>query len=65
MHDLLITGGTVLTPAGRETLDVAVDGETIVAVDVPGSLGTEARKLIDATGCLVIPGGIDPHVTTR
>ena len=26
MHDMLILNGTVVTPAGREALDVAVDG---------------------------------------
>ena len=62
MHDLLILNGTVVTPAGSEALDVAVDGETIAALGMPGELGTEARKVVDATGCLVIPGGIDPHV---
>jgi dihydropyrimidinase len=62
MHDLLIRNGTVVTPAGREALDVAVEGETIAALGAPGSLGAEARRVIDATGMLVIPGGIDPHV---
>jgi dihydropyrimidinase len=62
MHDLLILNGTVVTPAGSEALDIAVDGETIAAVGAPGSLGTDAKKAIDATGMLVIPGGIDPHV---
>ena len=27
-----------------------------------GELGSEAAKVIDAAGCLVIPGGVDPHV---
>jgi dihydropyrimidinase len=62
MHDMLILNGTIVTPAGSEALDVAVDGETIAAIGMAGTLGTEARKVVDATGCLVIPGGIDPHV---
>lgn len=62
MHDLLITGGTVVTPAGSEPLDVAIDGEQIAGLAPHGELGTEARRVIDAAGCLVIPGAIDPHV---
>jgi dihydropyrimidinase len=62
MADLLILNGTVVSPAGSEALDVAVTGETVTAVGPRGSLGTTARKVIDAAGCLVIPGGVDPHV---
>jgi dihydropyrimidinase len=25
-------------------------------------LGTDAKTVLDATGCLVMPGGVDPHV---
>ena len=35
MHDMLILNGTVVTPAGSEALDVAVDGETIAAIGMP------------------------------
>src|SRR5471030_1683100 len=62
MYDLLILNGTVVTPTGAEAADIAVDGETIVAVATAGSLGTAAKKVIDAARCYVIPGGIDPHV---
>jgi dihydropyrimidinase len=61
MHDLLIRGGTVVTPSTAQPLDVAVDGETVVALERPGAV-TEARRVIDADGCLVLPGGVDPHV---
>lgn len=62
MHDLLILNGTVVTQSGTAELDIAASGETISAIGPRGSLGTEAKKAIDADGCLVIPGGIDPHV---
>ena len=39
MHDMLILNGTVVTPAGSEALDVAVDGETIAAVGMRGHAG--------------------------
>ncbi|MEZ5098516.1 MAG: amidohydrolase family protein [Thermoleophilia bacterium] len=62
MLDLLVRNGTVVTAERTEALDVAVDGERIVAVGPTGSLGDEARRIVDAAGCLVMPGGVDPHV---
>lgn len=62
MVDLLVHGGTVVSPSGSELLDVAVEGERIAAVGPPGSLGREAKRLLDASGKLVLPGAIDPHV---
>ncbi len=62
---VLITGGTVVNADGSALADVLVDGETISAVgrDLAGGLGSEGRvdRTIDATGKLVIPGGIDVH----
>src|SRR4051812_3256632 len=65
MSTTLIKGGTVVSATGQAYGDVLVDGETIVAVLQPGSelLGTDLSAgvdtVIDATGKLVIPGGID------
>ncbi|PYO29742.1 MAG: hypothetical protein DMD86_14560, partial [Candidatus Rokuibacteriota bacterium] len=64
MIDLLIRGGQVVTPEGVGAWDVGVDGERIVAVAAAGMLPAESTRVIDATGKLVIPGGIDPHVHT-
>ena len=61
MYDLLVHGGTVVTPTASSAHDVAVSGEEIVAVAPHGELGHEAAKVIDATGKIVIPGGVDPH----
>ena len=60
-YDLIVQGGTVVSPTGTEKLDIAVAGEQIVALEPPGSLGGDAARLIEADGCLVIPGGVDPH----
>src|SRR5438034_583375 len=50
--------GGVVTPE-----DVAVAGKTIAAIATPGALSADSAKhLIDATGHIVMPGGIDPHV---
>ena len=62
MFDLLVRGGTVVTAERSALLDVAVEGERIVAVAAPGALSpAEAKRVIDAEGCLVLPGGVDPH----
>ena len=61
MLDLLLRGGQVVTPWGVELWDVAVQGEKIVAVAAPGTLTEETGRVIDATGKIVVPGGIEPH----
>jgi dihydropyrimidinase len=58
---LLITGGTVVGPTGRFRSDVLVDGEKITALLAPDSGLAGGMETIDATGKLVIPGGIDVH----
>src|SRR5262245_17870499 len=63
MFDLMVRGGDVVTPEGVVRGDVAVAGETIAAIATPGALSADSAKhLIDATGHIVMPGGIDPHV---
>ena len=60
MLDLLVSGGDVVTPQGVGKWDVAVKGERIVAVGLPEA-GVEAGRVIDASGKVVVPGGIEPH----
>ncbi len=63
MLDLIIRGGDVVTPQGVAKADVAIQGETIAAVAQPGTFqGQQAKREIDATAKIVMPGGIDPHV---
>lgn len=63
MFDLIIRGGDIVTPQGVVRGDIAVTGETITAVATTGTLSTESTaSVIDATGHVVMPGGIDPHV---
>ena len=61
MLDLVIRGGEVVTPMGVGVWDVAVRGEKIVAVTEPGVLVGEVGRVIDASGMVVVPGGIEPH----
>ena len=63
MLDLIICGGDVVTPQGVVQGDVAVAGETIAAITASDVLSAKtANRVVDATGHIVIPGGIDPHV---
>lgn len=57
--DLLVAGGTVVTPRGRRRADVAVTDGRVVSVD---QRGPTARRTVDASGLLVMPGGVDTHV---
>ena len=61
----LVVNGTVVNADGRTDADVVVVGESIEAV-VPRTAGgivpSEGDTVIDATGCLVVPGGVDAHV---
>jgi dihydropyrimidinase len=61
MLDLIIRGGDVVTPEGVINADVAIAGETIAAVAAPDTLPS-AKRIIEAPGHIVMPGGIDPHV---
>ena len=53
-----VTGGTVITPVGPARADVLIDGGTIAAIADHGDPGGER---LDASGCYVLPGGVDPH----
>ena len=56
--DLVIKNGTVVTAADTTRADVAVTAGRISALghDLAG------KETLDATGLLVLPGGVDPHV---
>lgn len=60
MLDLAITGGQVVTPQGAGAWDIGILDERIVAVALPGTLPAAGRT-IDATGTVVVPGGVEPH----
>ena len=56
--DLAITGGTVATAADVVRADIGITAGRIVAI--AERIG-DAERVIDATGRLVLPGGIDAH----
>lgn len=57
--DLVIAGGIVVTPDGRRRADIAVSDGRIAHISQSISGG---RKVVDASGLLVMPGGVDTHV---
>lgn len=62
--DLKIVGGLVVTDGTATMLDVGIEGETVVEVAAPGSLGRAVEE-IDATGRYVMPGAVDAHFHCR
>ena len=61
MLDLIIRGGWVVTTDSAAEMDVGIQGERIAIVALPGTLDVEARRTIDASGKILLPGGIEPH----
>jgi len=61
---LAICGGTVVTAAGAERADVLIDGEMITGVEPPAERHP-GRRVIDAEGCMVLPGSVDAHAHVR
>jgi dihydropyrimidinase len=60
MTTTVIKGGTVVTAAERFAADLYIrDG---VIVGLGHDLDIAVDTVIDAAGCLLLPGGVDPHV---
>ncbi|MFT3684596.1 MAG: dihydroorotase [Phycisphaerales bacterium] len=66
MAKLLIVGGRVLDPSSGldKAADVAIEGGVVKAIGPKLDRPKDAR-IVDAEGCLVTPGLIDPHVHLR
>ena len=58
-HELVVRGGSIVTPTGLARRDIGIDGGVIreLADELPGG-----RDEIDARGLLVLPGVVDAHV---
>lgn len=59
---ILIKNGRIATAADEFTGDILIEGEKIVAIGKKMPANGRDVQVIDATGKIVIPGGIDPHV---
>ncbi|MFN3333574.1 MAG: amidohydrolase family protein, partial [Caldilinea sp.] len=58
MYDLVIRNGLLIYADGVVEADLAVEDNSIAAVGVE----LTGHREIDAAGCYVLPGAIDPHV---
>ncbi|MCI2056593.1 MAG: dihydropyrimidinase [Oscillibacter sp.] len=54
----LIKNGTLLLPGGRQKANLLLEGGRIAQI---GTEEFEADQVVDAEGCFVLPGFIDPH----
>ena len=63
MSKLFISGGTVIDPEtlSRFQADVLCEDGRIAAVQPAQSGASKDARVIDASGCFVCPGFIDPH----
>ncbi len=58
---LIVRGGEVVTPAAVVQADVLVEGGRIAGLVAPGEDVWQGARAVDAGGCLVFPGVVDPH----
>ncbi|HEY8448460.1 MAG TPA: allantoinase AllB [Thermomicrobiales bacterium] len=64
MPTTIIEGGTIVTDTARFRADVIISGERISGI-MSDARGILADERIDATGLLVLPGGIDARTNFR
>ncbi|MDX8291312.1 dihydropyrimidinase [Metabacillus indicus] len=55
----LIKNGTIVTASDTFQGDILIIGEQIAAIGL--NLTQNGAEIIDANGCYIFPGGIDPH----
>lgn len=55
----IITGGMVYYNGELQNLDILIDKESIISI---GKFSLDGKEIIDATGLMILPGGIDMHV---
>ena len=63
--DLVVTGGLTVTPHGTGLWDVLVERGRIAGLVPAGTRQYDGANIVDATGCIVVPGGIDPHIHSK
>ena len=58
MPSTLLRGGTIVTDTDSTRADLLIAGETIAAI---GGASPADAEVVDVSGKLLLPGGIDPH----
>jgi dihydroorotase len=62
---VVIRGGTVLDATGRRTADVLIQGGVVASVGSKISSVPAGTVVLDASGCVVVPGLVDLHTHLR
>lgn len=57
----LLQGGTVVDTTGQTRADVLISGGSVVAVGDFSGLAPESAEVVDCSGMLLLPGGVDVH----
>jgi dihydropyrimidinase len=63
MTDLVISGGSVVTPTGSAVVDIAISDGRIERIGP--DVEADGAERLDATGMVVLPGAIDVHTHLR
>lgn len=59
--ELVVHGGTIVNAGGATRATVAISAGRVQALLDPELPLPPHRVVVDARGCLVLPGGVDPH----
>ena len=59
--DLIVVGGKVVNAGGSTFSNILISEGRIQAVQDPALPLPPCKRIIDATGKMVLPGGVDPH----
>jgi dihydropyrimidinase len=59
--DLVVQGGTVVLETGTLPADVLIRGRRVLGLVRHGAVDPGRARVIDASGGLVLPGGVDVH----
>lgn len=62
---ILIQGGTIVNEGSSEKADLVIDNDRIAEINYTDTPRGIFDKIVDATGCYVLPGVIDSHVHFR
>ena len=63
MNNILIKNGMVVSPNGVKKQDVLLrDGKVAALGDAAAFAGCDGAEVVDAAGCHVFPGLVEPHM---
>lgn len=65
MFDCLLRGGRIVEADGIAELDLAIADGRVAALLAPGQAEVPARRVVDVSGMLLLPGLVDAHVHLR